>query len=333
MVGTSISERIASGGEALVAGTSFCFCSVGMLLFNKFAIKAFPYECTLVAMQMIFAAVMLVIFGWSSLHVGSAKDLLRWCMVVPFFTGMLLSSILALKVAPMSLVVTLRCLSPLGALAVERFYPNPGEISSEVIISILVMFAGGFMYVSQVTDQSHFQGIGWVFLNSMIAIMDRCLQRYLLAKDQNPVDISKTGVTLINNAFGAIPMVIAAYLTGEFDPASAALAQLGKLDMLYVAMSCVIGLGISYCGIWAQSLISATSFLVMINANKFIIIGIEASPMMQSKSLNYTQIMGACITILGACLYGKARQALESDQAAKRLLENNNQEQSAGKTV
>jgi len=306
--------------ETFAAGTTFCFCSVGMLLFNKFAIKAFPYECTLVAVQMLFAAASLIIFTWKSLHIGSARDLLRWCMVVPFFTGMLLSSILALKAAPMSLVVTLRCLSPLGAIMVERLYPNPVAINHEAVLSIVIMFVGGFLYVSQISDKAHLAGVGWVFLNSAIAIMDRCLQRYLLSKDQNPVDISKTGVTLINNLCGSVPMLIAAYATGELAAVPSAIATMSNLDMFYVAMSCVIGLGISYSGVWAQSLISATSFLVMINANKFVIIGIEAFGM-HTKTLNNTQLCGACITICGACFYGHARQKMEADQAQKKLLQ------------
>jgi len=306
--------------ETIAAGASFCFCSVGMLLFNKFAVEAFPYECTLVAMQMLFAAAMLIIFTWSSLHIGSVRDLLRWCMVVPFFTGMLLSSILALKAAPMSLVVTLRCLSPLGAMLMERLYPNPVEINREAIISIVIMFAGGFMYVSQIEDAAHLAGIGWVFMNSTIAIVDRCLQRYLLSKDQNPVDISKTGVTLINNLLGSVPMMIAAYATGELAEVHAATSTMSKLDVFYVAMSCVIGLGISYSGVWAQSLISATSFLVMINANKFVIIAIEAFGM-HTKTLTNIQLSGASITILGACFYGHARHKMESDQVHKKLLE------------
>jgi len=305
------SEHKESKAETFAAGTSFCFCSVGMLLFNKFAIVAFPYECTLVAGQMLFAAAALLIFSWSSLHIGSLHDLLRWSMVAPFFSGMLLTSILALKNAPMSLVVTLRCLSPLGALLLERFYPNPLAITWETILAVLVMFGGAAMYVSQVADASHMAGIGWVFLNSAIAIIERCLQRYMLSKDQNPVDISKTGVTLINNLFGAVPLAIAAYVTGELSHVHTAIGHLSQLDMFYLIMSCIIGLGISYTGVWAQSLISATSFLVMVNANKFVIIGFEAF-VMHSKALNFTQVCGACITILGACLYGQARRHVET---------------------
>jgi len=301
--------------QPIVAAGCFCFCSIGMLYFNKIAVGAFPLECSLVALQMAFAAVSLLVGGWQSLHVGSMKDLLRWCMVVPFFTGMLLSSILALKHASMSLVITLRALSPLGALLVERFYPDPLQVSAGVVMSIVVMGIGGTLYCSQL-DHSHLQGIFWVILNAMVAVCDRLLQRLMLSKEQNPVDLSKTTCTLINNGFGFVPVMIAAYCMGEFSEVPYAVAQLSIWHKVVVALTCVIGLGISYCGIWAQSLISATSFLVMTNANKFVIIGIEAFGL-HSKVLSPIQTIGASFTLIGACLYAQARKDLEAKAEEK----------------
>merc|ERR1719189_332355 len=70
----------------------------------------------------------MIIFCRQSLHVGSMRDLLRWCLVVPAYSGMLLTSILALKHAPMTLVVTFRALSPLLSLGIERL---PGTDSGQ----------------------------------------------------------------------------------------------------------------------------------------------------------------------------------------------------------
>jgi hypothetical protein len=81
--------------ETYLAATIWVFCSVGMMVFNKLAIKALPLPCTLVALQMAFAALAMLVACWRSLHIGSARDVLRWSLVVPFFTGMLLTSILA----------------------------------------------------------------------------------------------------------------------------------------------------------------------------------------------------------------------------------------------
>merc|ERR1712014_79733 len=99
--------------------------------------------------------------------------------------------------------------------------------------------------------------------------------------------------------------------------------------------------GISYTGIWVQSLISATSFLVLVNANKFAIIFLEAyilphwclqkpghhgisshhgeitsgcpDGIFKGKDLSNMQILGAVVSIIGGIFYGKAREWAEAE--------------------
>jgi len=304
-------------GETGIAVGSWMVCSIGMMLFNKFAIKAFPVECTLVALQMLVSVLAMVVFCFRSIKIGSAWDVLRWTMVAPFFTGMLLSSILALKFAPMSLVVVFRTLSPLLSLLIERFYPDPLCISVPMLGSIMTMVFGAGLYTSAL-HKSGLGGIGWVFLNIFFAVGDRLLQRLMLAKDQNPVDISKTGITLLNNLEGMVPLIVVMGLKSEFAEIPAALQELSVMGYVWVTLSCLVGVAISYTGIWAQSLISATSFLVLVNANKFVIIFVEAF-CLKTKALTAIQVVGACVTILGGVMYGKAREALEQEAKAKSL--------------
>jgi len=301
-------------GETGVAVGSWMVCSIGMMLFNKFAIKAFPVECTLVALQMFVSVLAMVCFCFRGIHIGSARDVLRWSMVAPFFTGMLLSSILALKFAPMSLVVVFRTLSPLLSLLIERMYPDPLRISAPMLGSIFTMVLGAGLYTTAL-HKSGLGGIGWVFLNIFFAVGDRLLQRLMLAKDQNPVDISKTGITLLNNLEGMVPLIVVMGIKSEFSEIPAAVGELSIMGYTWVTLSCVVGVAISYTGIWAQSLISATSFLVLVNANKFVIIFIEAF-CLKTKSLTPIQVVGACVTILGGVMYGKAREALEREGKA-----------------
>jgi len=302
-------------GETAVAVGGWMVCSIGMMLFNKFAIKAFPVECTLVALQMGVTVLAMVLFCFRSIKIGSLWDVVRWSMVVPFFTGMLLSSILALKFAPMSLVVVFRTLSPMASLLIERFYPDPLRISLPMLGSIATMAAGAALYVSAMHGTG-LGGIGWIFLNIFFAVGDRLLQRLMLSKDQNPVDISKTGITLLNNLEGMLPLLVVMGIKNEFTEIPAAVAALTTSGIVWVVLSCMVGVAISYTGIWAQSLISATSFLVLVNANKFVIIFIEAF-CLKTKSLAPIQVVGAIVTILGGVLYGKAREALEAESREK----------------
>eukprot|EP00933_Yihiella_yeosuensis_P019428 TRINITY_DN1575_c1_g2_i6.p1 TRINITY_DN1575_c1_g2~~TRINITY_DN1575_c1_g2_i6.p1 ORF type:complete len:329 (+),score=65.13 TRINITY_DN1575_c1_g2_i6:74-1060(+) len=300
---------IMQASQASIGIGSWCLCSIGMMVFNKLAIQNLQLECTLVMLQMAFTCLFLGIFTFRSMHIGSFGDVLRWAIVVPFFSGMLLTSILALKNAPMSLVVVFRGLSPIFGLMIERFYPDPLQVNADMMFSLLLMITGGIFYASQL-ESSAMTGIGWVLLNNFFAVGDRLLQRLMLAKDQCPVDMSKTAITFISNLLGLLPILVAMIMTQEFREAPAALKQLDSMGIVWVSASCFVGVGISYTGVWCQSLISATSFMVLINANKFVIIFIEAF-IMKSKSINHIQILGACMTITAGLLYSYGRDRME----------------------
>lgn len=288
----------------LLSVSSWCMCSVGMIVFNKLAVVHFPAVCVLVALQMGYCCLVLLCFAWKWIHFGSINDVLRWSMVTPFFSGVLLTSMLSLKHASMSLLVVLRCLSPIASLVVESFYPHPIQVNAAMLVSIFMMLVGATLYVSTM-PQENFVGLGWALINTFLAVGDRLLQRLMLAKDQHPVDISKAGVTLLNNFFGLVTVLFCAHITHEWETLPQ-LSNLQGLSVIWIFASCIVGVGISFTGIWCQSLISATSFLVLINVNKFLIIGIEAIFM----SLNVVQVMGALVAILGGVTYGKAQEAL-----------------------
>lgn len=302
--------------QTWIAMCCFACCSVGMLVFNKMAVSAFPLQCTLVSLQMTFTVFAMLVF-FPTLHFGSMRDVLRWSMVAPFFTGMLLTSILSLKHAPMSLLVVFRVFSPLLSLFCERLFPNPLSVSKWMMLSVCAMVAGTTLYARDMS-KSDMSGIPWICVNMIIAVADRLVQRVMLAKDQCPVDISLTGITLISNLWGTIFVTLAAAITGEFAMVPSTVAALTSMDKVWIFFSCVVGAGISFCGVWTQKLISATSFLVMVNVNKFAIILAECSHTlsvaMGHKALTPTQIFAALITILAGVGYGKAREACEHAQ-------------------
>merc|ERR1719453_2193537 len=128
----------------------------------------------------------------------------------------------------------------------------------------------------------------------------------MLAKDQDPVNISKTGVTLLNNALGVLPIIPVILVTGEYQRVPQALEALSGTGVFWVVASCLTGVCISYCGIWAQSMISATSFLVLVNVNKFVIIFVEV--VMMGHYLAPAQLAGVVVAILSGVWYGKAKE-------------------------
>lgn len=295
---------------------SWMTCSVGMLVFNKLAVRAFPLPCTLVALQMLFSVLVLVIFFWKDIHIGGWRDVMRWSLVVPFFLGMLLTSMFALRAAPMSLVITFRALSPVFSLVAEQFYPSPPAVTMVHLLPLAIIVFGAWCYAKEMDQSSMtWAGVGWVMLNSVFAVGDRLLQYLFLGKDQRPVDISKIGVTLLNNLLGMVPLALVALYVEEHKQLVAVASELNSLGVFWIVCSCVVGVGISFTGILVQSIISATSFLVMINANKFVIILLEVCYLHDSKMLTPLQIVGAFIAVLGSVVYGWAKGEAEKQAA------------------
>lgn len=296
--------KMDTSSEVLLSITAWCICSVGMMVFNKVAVEEFPEACSLVVLQMAFCCIVMVIFAWKHIHIGSWRDVLRWCMVTPFFSGMLLTSVLALKNAPMSLVVVLRSCSPIVGLAIESFYPHPPKVNYRMWGSMLLMLGGSILYAWHLPHKE-LVGAGWAVVNAAFAVGDRLLQRLMLSAEQRPVNMSKAGVTVLNNLLGIPPILLCALVTQEWKTLPVA-SDISFATYLWILASCIVGVGISYTGIWAQSLISATSFLMLINANKFAIIAIEAT--FFNKRLTLAQLVGAFITIVAAIMYGKAQE-------------------------
>ena len=96
----------------------------------------------------------------------------------------------------------------------------------------------------------------------LLAVADRLVQRSMLAQDQAPVDISLSGVTLLNNLWGCMFMLITAVVLGELQELPVLLKSLGSEHVVWILCSCFVSTCISFKGIFVQMRISAASFLV-----------------------------------------------------------------------
>jgi len=303
--------------EAFAAISSWVICSIGMMVFNKLAIEYMELSCTLVALQMLVTVLFMTVCCWSSLHVGSWYDALRWSIIGPLFAGVLLSSMFALKGAPMSLVITFRGLAPIFGLCVEVFYPNALEVDRYMVLSLMVLLFGVLLYCKDVpVGKGYYSAIGWVMLNNGFIVADRLLQRYFLAKDYNPVDLSKPTLTLLLNLTGLPFIMLFGFMHQEHIAIPTVIPQISTVGYTWIAASCLVGVGISYAGVWAQGLINATTFLVLGTVNKFAVILIEVF-IMHEKAITPLQVFATFVTIVAGVMYGKARENLMQQEENK----------------
>ena len=76
---------------------------------------------------------------------------------------------------------------------------------------------------------------------------------------------------LLNNLFGLLPCAFLLLLPyGEAAKWGDAFSALTSMHWLLIVISCLNGLAISYAGLRVQQLVTATTFMVLTNVNKFV---------------------------------------------------------------
>ena len=253
---------------------AFMFCSGGMMLVNKQVTMRFGTPLTIVGIQMAFTVAVLGSCFFSTLHFGSRWDALRWARTIsPLYALMLGTSMIALQFSSVGTMTVARNVAPLVSLPIEAAFQEKIETTMWTWFSLLYILVGVLIYLSvDVGVGTSTVGLGFVLLNMIAAVVERLMQRRLIVLE--PVDLSKTAMLLLNNAFAIIPVAIAV----PFAPTSLhgkpeyteydAWSRLLFVDYFLLVLSCIIGVAIGWTALNAQSYLTATSMLVVTNMNK-----------------------------------------------------------------
>lgn len=296
--------------------TAFMFCSGGMMLVNKQVTMRFGTPLTIVGIQMAFTVAVLGSCFFSTLHFGSRRDAIRWARTIsPLYALMLGTSMIALQFSSVGTMTVARNIAPLVSLPIEAAFQEKIETTMWTWVSLLYILVGVLIYLSvDVGVGTSTVGMGFVLLNMIAAVVERLMQRRLIVLE--PVDLSKTAMLLLNNAFAIIPVAIAV----PFAPTSLhgkpeyneynTWSRLLFVDYFLLVLSCIIGVAIGWTALNAQSYLTATSMLVVTNMNKVVVVAISIVFMGEAKS--WLAILGLTIAISGGAWYGLVQRGIAS---------------------
>lgn len=314
--------------HALVVGLSCGFymaCSAGMMIINKMVLRALPLPMTVVMIQMATTVIWLCVTS-TTLHFGSVRDLMRWALSIPIlFTFMLASSMLALDLASMGAIVVFRNIAPLITLAIERALQEKIELDVATILAMATIVGGVLLYALNDINFS-LLGLACVTFNMIASVVERVLQRKMIAVD--PIDVSKTGMMLLNNSVALLPMTVLLAAFGE--PQKWYLVrEMTPHQWALLVASCVNAGAISWAGINAQGYVTATTFMVLTNVNKFAVIAFGIFVLGESRS--WQAVVGCCTALGGGLLYARARSQLS--EAPRRAREQELQKTEQGEEL
>jgi drug/metabolite transporter (DMT)-like permease len=153
----------------------------------------------------------------------------------------------------------------------------------------------------------------------VIAMFERLYQRKMIAVE--PIDVSKTGMLLLNNGISILPTTIL-FLLPIWDPPE--YTNFGKFassnagDYVMLFLSCVCGVAIGWTAINAQQYVTATTMLVVTNMNKIVVVIYGMFRWPDKEPRDATAILGVSIAITGGIWYALVRKHLgDKAKAAK----------------
>merc|ERR1719424_1807333 len=187
------------------------------------------------------------------------------------------------------------------------------QVTLPAVTAIGTMIIGALLFSWTETAFSWI-GLGLVVVNTCIAIADRVIQRRLLVKECK--DLPFPVCMIIANSLGLIPTLFLAWAQGEFQHFQQ--SKDNWMDpgvIVLVIMSAFMGLFIGLAGLMCQKAMSASSFQVMQNMSKVVLvfIGVE---IFGDKMAGASRMFGMFLSLAGSAAYGYTR-SLESSAKAK----------------
>lgn len=242
----------------------YSLCSCGMMIFNKLAIHEFSLPITLTILQFLFLIVVITIPFYKRINILGFKDTLRWCFVSFLFSVMLSSSMYSFRYVTLGTILIFNNTRTLPSVVIEKFVNRIG-FDFPIILSLIGILFGIAIYAYH--DMT-FSVIGYILclINMISSVLERVSQKYLISVYGIPLtDIS---MMLYNNFFGIIWLSPFVFILKENTKWNASFEQLPSKGWVFIMLSMFCGIFICYTGFRLQRRVSATTFLVINNANK-----------------------------------------------------------------
>mmetsp|Transcript_9799 Transcript_9799/g.17606 ORF Transcript_9799/g.17606 Transcript_9799/m.17606 type:complete len:342 (+) Transcript_9799:83-1108(+) len=237
----------------------YAACSSTLLLINKVSVHMVPDASFVLFCQFIASSISVRAMKMADpqadielLTLEKAKPFSLACGV---FFLCLLANTQALKSVNVETVIVARSCSPIAVCVLEHFTLGKDLPNLHGMLSLGAIAGGAVLYV--VTDEGFkIDGYAWLLFYFVFIVVEMVFVKFVV----ETIPMSTWTRVYYNNTL-SIPMVIASSVAlgfGDFMK-----VEWGILHLLVIALSCIVGLAISYAGFNLRKLISATSFTVI----------------------------------------------------------------------
>ena len=151
-------------------------------------------------------------------------------------------------------------------------------------------------------------GYAWIGLWYGVAVFEMVYVKHVITT----VEMTTWGRTFYNNAIAFVPMALLLPLSGELARFNG--SQLTVTGISSLALSCVLGVGMSFFSFKLRALVSATSFSVVGNVCK--VLTILVNIVIWDKHAGVWGTLGLLVCLVASGLYQQAPMRSDAQAAA-----------------
>ena len=241
-----------------------------MLVINKLAVQELPLPTVVSGAQLLASSLVVVAMKVVWPTVMGAMDKTK---VIPFalytamFAAGLFANMKALMLTNVGAVIAARSCLPVIVCLIEWAFMGRALPGARSCLSLagVVAFAGLYIRNDSAVDVEGLEGYAWLLTWWLLLALQMTYGKWMTEK----IEMTQWERVFYTNAFAIPPTIALYYGTGESAKVAApGGVALGEYAYTWLVASCVMGVGISYSGWRARSVITATTFTLVGVLNK-----------------------------------------------------------------
>ena len=241
-----------------------------MLVINKLAVQELPLPTVVSGAQLLASSLVVVAMKIVWPTVMGAMDKTK---VIPFalytamFAAGLFANMKALMLTNVGAVIAARSCLPVIVCLIEWAFMGRALPGARSCLSLagVVAFAGLYIRNDSAVDVEGLEGYAWLLTWWLLLALQMTYGKWMTEK----IEMTQWERVFYTNAFAIPPTIALYYGTGESAKVAApGGVALGEYAYTWLVASCVMGVGISYSGWRARSVITATTFTLVGVLNK-----------------------------------------------------------------
>jgi GDP-mannose transporter len=293
------------GRESVVAMISYSVCSSSLLLVNKICMQLIPGPSFVSTMQFVVCTVF--IMGLKASGQVVVDDWV-WSKVQPYLAYVALfvvgiyCNMKALSVSNIETLIVFRSCCPIVVCVLDWAFLGRELPNRRSVLALLLIVTGAAGYVA---SDNAFRMVGWTAYSWVTAYFVGISIQMAYGKHIVGPHLgfkSMWGPTLYTNALSIVPMVFIGLIGKE--PRRMARVEWTPNAVLWLSISCVVGVAISFTGWWSRSLVTATCYTILGIANKMVTVLVNV--LIWDQHASPTGILSLSLCLVGAAAYQQA---------------------------